>query len=262
MSIDTYAVGTVLIVASAVVAVLGLLAVRRTYNVRNLATIHEVSGQFLSIVGTLYAVLLGLIVVEAMGRFQQVETLVGDESNALAEVIYLAGGMPDAQKAEVYERASAYAQLVIDREWPLLAQGQPLLEARQAVLDLMRVVRDWEPATEREKAVYAEVLPTVSDLWNSRRQRIIASQHRIPALEWCVVILGGIITVGLTYLFVLDDLKLQITLTAMVALLIALNIFLLLMFGYPFSGDLSVSPDSFRIALFTLPRGQPIAGSH
>ena len=98
MSIDTYAAGTCLIVAGAVIAVLGLIAVRRTYNVRNLATIHEVSGQFLSIVGTLYAVLLGLIVVEAMSRFQQASTLVGDESNDLAEVIYLAGRNADAQK--------------------------------------------------------------------------------------------------------------------------------------------------------------------
>ena len=261
MSVDTYAAGTTLILASTLAAVIGLLAVRRAYRIHNLATIHEVSGQFLAVVGTLYAVLLGLIVVEAMSRFQQVETLVGDESNALAEVIYLAGGMPDARKAEVHERAAAYAHLVIDREWPLLAHGQPLLEARQAVLDLMRLVRDWEPATEREKAVYAEVLPTVSDLWNARRQRIIASQHRIPPLEWCVVILGGIITVGFTYLFDLDNLKLQVALTAMIALLIALNIFLLLMFGYPFSGDLCVSPDSFRIALFTLPQGQPTLGS-
>ncbi len=261
MSIDTYAAGTCLIVASAVIAVLGLIAVRRTYNVRNLATIHEVSGQFLSIVGTLYAVLLGLIVVEAMSRFQQASTLVGDESNDLAEVIYLAGGMPSAQKTAIYERATAYAHLVIDQEWPLMARGRPLLEARQAVLDLMQIVRDWEPATEREKAIYAEALPTVSDLWNTRRQRIIASQHGIPALEWCAVILGGIITVGLTYLFVLDNLRLQIALTAMVALLIALNIFLLLMFGYPFSGDLCVSPDSFRVALLALPQNQSIPGS-
>ena len=43
MSIDTYAAGTCLIVAIAVIAVLGLIAVRRTYNVRNLATIHELS---------------------------------------------------------------------------------------------------------------------------------------------------------------------------------------------------------------------------
>jgi len=68
--------------------------------------------------------------------------------------------------------------------------------------------------------------------------------------------------VGLTYFRVLDDLRIQVALTAMVAVLIALNIFLILMFGYPFSGDLHVSPDSFRVVLNllkfqTAPSGSP-----
>ena len=58
---------------------------------------------------------------------------------------------------------------------------------------------------------------------------------------------------GLTYFRVLDDLRIQVALTAMVAVLIALNIFLILMFGYPFSGDLRVGPDSFHVALM-IPR--------
>ena len=76
-----------------------------------------------------------------------------------------------------------------------------------------------------------------------------------------VSLLGGIVTVGLTYVFVFDDLRIQVTLTAMVALLIALNIFLILMFGYPFSGDLSVAPESFRVVLATVSLGTPIVKS-
>ena len=57
------------------------------------------------------------------------------------------------------------------------------------------------------------------------------------------------VTVGLTYFLVLDDVRIQVALTAMVAVLIALNIFLILMFAYPFSGDLQVSPEGFHVAL-------------
>ena len=83
----------------------------------------------------------------------------------------------------------------------------------------MRVVRDWEPVSESEKAVYGEVLPAASDFWNARRERILACGRGVPLLEWCIVIIGGIVTVGLTYLFVFDDLRIQMALTAMVALL-------------------------------------------
>ncbi len=122
----------------------------------------------------------------------------------------------------------------------------------------MRVVRDWEPVTESEQTAYAESVPAAAKFWNGRRERIIGSQRGVPRLEWCVVILGGIVTVGLTYVFVFDDLRIQITLTAMVALLISLNIFLILMFGYPYSGDLSVAPESFRAALAAVSLGAPL----
>ena len=101
---DTYAAGTGMIASSAVAAVAGLILLRRLGYFRNLVISHEASGQYLSIVGTLYAVLLGLIVVDAMERFQHATTLVGQESNALAELIYLAGRMPGPIKADIHRR--------------------------------------------------------------------------------------------------------------------------------------------------------------
>ncbi|MHB1559992.1 MAG: bestrophin-like domain [Isosphaeraceae bacterium] len=249
MTIDSYAAGAVLVAASALAAVAGLILLRRFGYFRSLIISHEASGQYLAIVGTLYAVLLGLIVVDAMGRFQAAATLVGDETNAMAELVYLSGRMPEPQKGEIRRRLTEYANLVVDREWEILAQGRHLPEARRACLELMRVVRDWEPATESEKAIYAEAIEAASDFWNARRMRIISSQRGIPPLEWCAVILGGVVTVGLTYFLVLDDLRIQIALTAMVAVLISLNIFLILMFAYPFSGDLRVSNEGFHVAL-------------
>jgi len=253
VSLDSYAVGFLLIVASAVAAVLGLLMVRKTYDVQTLASAHGISGQYLSIVGTLYAVLLGLIVLDAVGRFDRAVDIIEEEANAISELIYLSGRMPAPSRAKVTELAVAYVHMVIDREWATLKHGQPLDEARELAFELMRVVRDWEPVSESEKATYATAVVVASDFWNARRHRILASQKGIPALEWCVVMVGGIVTVSLTYVFVFDDLRVQITLTAMVALLISLNIFLILMFGYPFSGDLRVSPRSFEVTLYTVP---------
>ena len=260
MALDSYSAGTLLILTSAALAVLGLILVRKTYNVRTLVAVHEISGQYLSIVGTMYAVLLGLIVVDAMSRFQQAITAVEAEANSLSELIYLAGRMPAPQRAQVRQRAVDYAQLVIDQEWPVMAHGRHLPEARKSAIELMRVVRDWEPATESEKTAYSSALPAASNFWNARRERIVGCKRGIPPLEWCVVILGGMVTVSLTYVFVFDDLRIQITLTVMVALLIALNVFMILMFGYPFSGDLSVGSESFQVAIATQSLGTPITG--
>ncbi len=260
MALDSYAAGTLLILASGLLAVLGLLAVRRAYNVRTLIAAHEISGQYLSIVGTMYAVLLGLIVVDAMSRFQQANIVVEEEANSLSEMVYLSGRMPPPQRAQVQQRASNYARLVVDQEWVTMAQGRLLPAAQHSAIDLMKVVRDWEPVTESEKTVYGLAVSAATSFWSNRRERIVICQRRIPQLEWCLVVLGGAVTVGLTYVFVFDDLRIQITLTAMVALLIALNIFLILMFGYPFSGELCVSSEGFQIAVATESMGSPLTG--
>lgn len=249
MTIDSYAAGAVLVAASALTAIAGLILFRRFGYFRSLIISHEVSGQYLAIIGTVYAVLLGLIVVDAMGRFQTAVTLVGDETNALAELVYLSGRMTEPQKREIRRRLTEYVDLVVNREWEILAKGQHLPEARRACLELMQVVRDWEPTTESQNAVYAEAIEAASDFWNARRMRIISCERGIPPLEWFAVILGGGVTVSLTYFLVLDDLRIQIALTAMVTVLISLNIFLILMFAYPFSGDLRVSNEGFHVAL-------------
>jgi hypothetical protein len=54
------------------------------------------------------------------------------------------------------------------------------------------------------------------------------------------------VTVTFTYFFRLDSFKVQLTLTGLVALLIALNLYLVVLFSNPFSGDLHVEPEPFQ----------------
>jgi len=249
MDYDTYLVGSVCVVVCTLLSMGGLLVVRRVLDIKRLAAAHDVSGNFLSIVGTMYAVLLGLIVVDAMGRYQKASMNVEEESNELADLVYLGDRMPEAKRKEVRALAVRYAELVRDKEWPAMARGSHDEESRKTLHALMRAVRDWEPNTESEKGIYGVALTAATDLWNARRERLLVSQQGIPALEWFIVFLGGIVTIGLTYVFVFEDVRIQLALTAMVTLLIALNVYLIVMFGYPFSGDLRVDPNSFHAAL-------------
>ena len=249
MRYDSYLVGSVCVAASTLLSMGGLLLVRRVLDIKRLAAAHDISGNFLSIVGTMYAVLLGLIVVDAMGRYQKAEVNVEQESNELADLVYLGDRMPEAKRKEIRALAVRYAELVRDKEWAAMERGEVDQEARKTIHALMKAVRDWEPNTESEKGIYGVAVTAATDLWNARRERLIVSQKGIPPLEWFIVLLGGIITIGLTYVFVFQDIRIQLALTAMVTLLITLNVYMIVMFGYPFSGDLQVDPNSFHNAL-------------
>jgi hypothetical protein len=82
-------------------------------------------------------------------------------------------------------------------------------------------------------------------------------------VEWFVLVVGGAVTVLMAGLFSAESLGLQRFLTGLAALLIGLNLYLVSLFGYPFSGELCVSSQPFAtdIAIFDGLAGEMPVGS-
>ena len=85
----------------------------------------------------MYAVILGLIVVDAMGKFQEARQTTERESNALADIILLSNQLPPEQRTRVQTLALAYVDRVLEDEWPILDHGQFAPSARHAAIDLI-----------------------------------------------------------------------------------------------------------------------------
>lgn len=245
--IDSYLSGTFLIIGSVIASVVGLLLARKFVHLDQLKATHEVGGYLLSVVGTMYAVLLGLVVVDAMSKFQQGIAITESEANSVADIYLLAERMPKERGEKVQKVCYDYVDRVINEEWKLMDKRCLCPQARKLAISVVRTVRDWEPVSESEKAIYSQALSESCQLWDNRRSRTNLSQHTIPPLEWVVLMIGGFITVVFTYFFGLENLRAQIMMTSMVSLIISLNMFLVMMFGYPFSGELKVSPDAFEV---------------
>jgi hypothetical protein len=248
VKVDSYLSGLLIVAASASVSVAGLVAVRRVLHAKNLISSHDVGGYLLSVVGTMYAVILGLIVVDAMAKFQEARHTTEQEANSLADIILLANQLPEGRKEQIQRRALAYIDRVVAEEWPIMDHGRHAPSARLAAIDLIDAVSRFQPSSDKEQMIYGSQLAATCEFWNSRRSRVVTASHGVPRLEWAVLILGGVITVAFTFFFRLDNLAIQMVMTAMVSTIISLNLFLVLMFGYPYSGELKVDPDSFRIA--------------
>jgi hypothetical protein len=247
VKIDSYISGVFLVSASSLVSVIGLLVVRRVLHSKNLISSHDVGGYLLSVVGTVYAVILGLIVVDAMGKFQEARQTTEGESNALADVVLLSNQLPAKQRARVHELAQVYIHRLLEDEWPILDDGRFAPSARRAAIDLIDAVTSFEPQTYKEQEIYGTELDALCEFWNCRRTRINTAAHGVPALEWVILIIGAVITVAFTYFFKLEHLRIQMVMTAMVAMIIALCLFLVLMFGYPYSGELKVDSSCFKV---------------
>jgi cation transporter-like permease len=75
---------------------------------------------------------------------------------------------------------------------------------------------------------------------------LLEAEQGLPVVLWIVLIAGGIIVIGFTYLFGLESTVIHLLMVASLALIIALVLFTVAALNYPFKGDITVGPDAME----------------
>ena len=70
-------------------------------------------------------------------------------------------------------------------------------------------------------------------------------QGHPPNVVWWIILFGGVITVGFTYLFGFHDFRMHVVMTMTVAASLALVVVLIVELDWPFRGEVSISPDAY-----------------
>ncbi len=239
-----------LIVGGSVIASLILVAyVRKLFSEETLRNSSDLIGNVLSIVGTFYAILLGLIVVDSLTQFEGSIDTVQAESNCVADIFMLSERLPDPYGSHVRDLCRLYVHQVADDEWLTMKKGKVSIEARKTALALFRSLHNFEPTTEAEKAVYPMILDLVRQVWDNRRARTNTLEFGIPVIEWVALVLGCVVTIVFIGLFDVDNKRFQMFCVGMTTLVIALNLYMVYLFGAPYGGELSVSNRPFILDL-------------
>lgn len=244
---DAITFGFVTIGGTTLLSVIGLIIVRKLVHLESLKKHHEVAGYFISVIGTLYAVLLGFIVVDSMTQLQETRVLVSQEANAVSNIFQVSQGLPEPIKNKIRKACLVYCDTVVNDEWPAMQQGKYSNKAFGTMYELWKTIGTYEPQSSGDSNVHAELLDQVSKVGDNRRARLVASRHGVPALLWCVLLVGGIFTILFTYFFGVDNLKVQVTMTVLIASILSLNVYIVYCYGYPYTGEISVGPDAFKL---------------
>jgi hypothetical protein len=129
----------------------------------------------------------------------------------------------------------------------MMATGRMSMPARRTALALIRSLDDFEPVTEAQKTVYPVILEQMRELWDFRRDRGRMAEFGIPVVEWIALLVGAAVVIYFTGLFHVQSRRLQTVITGLTALVIGLNLYLMSLFGYPYSGELTVSKRPFQL---------------
>lgn len=244
--------GVVIVVV--MLAVAGLVAMVQKLMPHHTRVEHnEVAGSAFQVLGGLYAVLLAFIVVNEWSSLQAASNNTFTEANDLGALYWNARALPPDAGRDLERTTKQYAQVVIDDEWPLLADRGYSVEATNLVYKMRDEINALPIDTPREQSVFDHSLSGVNDLAAARRERLSESGNNVPLILWIALGLGAVVTVGFTFLFGLSKFWSHLLIAGPLTVLVVLGMVLIYLLNQPFAGAIAVHPDAFEIFLRGLP---------
>jgi hypothetical protein len=241
--------GVLIVILAILIAIAGLALVEYLVPWQVRQRHNDVAGFIYAVLGVVYAVLLGFVTIAVWEDFELARITTDSEANELAELFWLAREFPESEGEQLQDLTRSYAEVVIDEEWSLMAQGRASPRAWELTDKMRSTVSDFEPETEAGQVRYDQGLTLVHNLVDQRRLRLFEAGGGIPRVLWLVLVVGGIIVVGFTYLFGLENTRSHRLMIASLAAIIALVIFTIYALDQPYAGITRVQPDAFKLVL-------------
>lgn len=243
------------IACSVLFAVMGLFALRKILPRFAMSENADFMVSAVAIVGTLVSVLLGFIVSTAADHYKDLEGCVDSEATAVAEIFRLSRALPEEKGHRLQLGSINYCEAIVNKEWTAMKKRELSEEVTAAFLELNGGILDIRPQNLQESNIQTELLRSLREVSNYRRERIISVRSHsfiqmLPMLLICSVVL-----LVISYLFTAEKpSKLQILLIALIGIVLGANFGILDLLDHPFNGDASISPEQFKINEETMKR--------
>ena len=244
--IPTAVLGFIMVVGGVLAAVTGLIYARRFIPHHKLKTHNDVTGPIFCTMGTVYAVLLAFVLIVVWENFDKSKANALNEANCLGDLYRDAESFAPVFKQEVRALLNEYANAVVDDEWKAMVKGESSPRVEEAVKNMFLLYSSYLPRTSTEQAFFEESVDKLNQLDDLRTMRLMDSRSGINFLLWFVLIGGGVVVIVFTFFFGVENFKTQLITTVLLTVLIFLFLFTILSMDYPFTGDISVSPEAFK----------------
>ncbi|MBV9888975.1 MAG: DUF4239 domain-containing protein [Acidobacteria bacterium] len=210
---------------------------------------NDVTGWQLGILGTTYAVILGFMLYAVWTEFDNATQNVEMEANSLTNVYRLADGLPEATRIEVQNLTRTYAQKVIENDWPEMEQGRTPVESVGLASKIQHALISVTDGSRSVGVAQDHAMTELSAMTTCRRTRLLENQLSLPAVLWCVLIVGGVLTIVSSCMFGSQNRFLHGLQMVFFSLMIALALLAIADINKPFRGSVHVGNDAFVRAL-------------
>lgn len=246
LNIPTWLLCILAVALSVLIASLGLVIFRKLFpNSLNKAN-NDCISLSIGTVGLFSSVLISLIVINVWGFYNDVNKKVNIETRIVEDFYHLTEAMPEPIKSKLVSNISQYIDVVINEEWPAMKASQEVSnKGRLILLETKNILLSYKTSdlilANTGQALYSKV----SDLFDARRDRLIATKDRVPDVIWLVMFLSAFLTVAVCYLYTAESFSMHLISTGFITATLSASLFLIVIFGHPFQGNMGIKPTGF-----------------
>ncbi len=224
---------------------IGGTCIARWQNWRLNAENFDTASAIHAFVGTVYAIMLALIIADIQGEYHEVENAVVEEASATGDLYRNLHSLAQPERERFQSAVRDYVRQVIFEEWPVVQRGGRSDETWQRIDRFARAILDFHPATAQEQRLYPQILSDLDRVLDARRQRLHRGTQGLNQVTWMTIVAGGIITLGFFCFFPVHRLRAHLTLIGAMAVLFGLMISLIVAMDRPLRGQFSIQPEAF-----------------
>ena len=239
----------VMVVFVEALSIIGLLLARRFLLPRFHYSegINDAVSGTVQAIGVFYGITVGLIAVGVWNTNAAASDLVSREASAVSGLYRDVGGMPSPLREELLGKLRQYLDVVINQEWPEQKKGKDPVAGTLILNDFQSKLFASEPTTPGQVQLHSETLHAFNNLNDARRLRLNAVDNGLSGTMWGGRWVGAVISIGVAYLFNIQDAKMHALLIALMGGFLGIVLFMIVINDKPFYGAVSISPDPYQL---------------
>ena len=218
---------------------------------------HEALDAVFSSVSSLYAILLGLILVAAWQNFQDAEAEQIDEANRLVSLFRLSGGLSEPEARKIRLGLYRYAQSTVDEEWhwmdSLYRQTQGVTTGIPKAFaihnELWSCYVGYTPKDARDQITLDHSIEELIRFTEDRRSRLLDAKPYLPADVWRLLFGGAVVVMVMAALFTQGRNGLFAVMSFALGASIAFELAVVISVDHPYAGRTVVEPNALRNAI-------------
>jgi hypothetical protein len=199
-------------------------------------------------VSTLFALFAAFLLADTMARKERASQAVQTESAAILGLA-IASEAANASGTAIRTAILAYADSVVTDEWPQLLRETGSASTEQALLALLRAVRDAADIEGLAPSVHGQMLSLAQAIVDARTDRIAIVANHYQQFSWSALFLLGFLTQFVMGMGFMDRAPANRYAIRIFSLAAVIALWLLAIQDNPFRGPTQVSPKAIEQAV-------------